>query len=367
MLRLKAFSSIGNKMLILLSGLSKNEKKEYDISDSFAKVRYSHSLIQQTLLYMALADSNGIIHMVLEKELASEMDCSVRTIKHNNKILMDAGVITWGRLFPGCIEVKFQGYLQNVLDLKLKNDSSTADVAEDIQIVSGDEVGLSGKFETKKGYAVLSADRVRELVKLKDVNALRIALRFYRAFEKDVVVRNQPHTFSTYTEFKQFLPKYLHFPKAINDLLGKVKGLFDMSIYHTAEELSGLVEGKAPNDPISQMVKTGFLTRYTVSKMRNSRIEKSTQIIKLRAAYHDLRIYASKESDYYSNVVKLSDGELKALISSFGLHLIGEALDVVRTLYSGTPISLDESDKPPLMQRFEFNPSLCLREIANNF
>ena len=30
----------------------------------------------------------------------------------------------------------------------------------------------------------MSAERVRELVHLKDVNALRIALRFYRAFRK---------------------------------------------------------------------------------------------------------------------------------------------------------------------------------------
>lgn len=364
MLRLKAFSSIGNKMLILLSGLSKNEKKEYAISDSYASVKYSHTLIQQTLLYMALADSNGVVPFVHESELALEMDCSVRTVQLNNKALMDAGVLECERLYTGCAQIRFRGYLENVLDLTPESDIAEDD---DSDIVSGDKVGLPTKFESNKGYTVLSAERVRELVHLKDVNALRIALRFYRAFEKDVASRNQSHAYLSYKEFKQFLPKYLHFPKAINELLGKIRNLFQLDIYDTVDKIDKHSKAVIPTISLAKKLKGRFLARLTLTEEKTPRYEKSKQVIGLRAAFNELRNYTFNESDYHSRVSSLSDEEIKALVSSFGLSLIKDSLDVIRNLYSGTPVSLEETDKPPLMQRFEFNPSLCLREIATNF
>lgn len=364
MLQLKAFSSIGNKMLVLLSGLSKKEKKEYCISTAYASVKYSHTLIQQVLLYIALANSKGIIPLVPEDELAAEMDCSLRTIQHNNKILSDAGILDWERRCTGCIRVTFHGYLQNVLDLTPEL-SGTETKGDDL--LSGDEIELSGKFKSEKGYTIMSAERIRELVNLKDVNALRVALRFYRAFEKEVVVGKQKHAYVTYEEFKQFLPKYLHFPKAINELAQKVKALFDLNTYKKGNDVLGFVKDTAPAEALSERIKGNFLARLTVSEARDSRQEKATQVFELKGAYNRLRKFVSDKSDFHSSLKRLSDGEAKALVSSFGIEKMRNAITVLVSLYKEEPISLDESDKPPLMQRFEFNPSLCLREIANNF
>ena len=364
MLNLKAFSAIGNKMLILLSGLNKTEKNAYGISDAYASVKYSHTLIQQMLLYVALSDSNGIVPIVLEEELSEEMECSIRTIQHNNKVLTDAGILSWERLCSGCIQVTFQGYLPNVLDLTPESDTSETDEG---YLLSGDEIGLAEKYKSKKGYTIMSAERVRELVRLKDVNALRIALRFYRAFEKDVVSRKQEHAYLSYNEFKQFLPKYLHFPKAINELALKVKALFDLNIYNTKEKVTELIKLENPNPTLAQKVKGGFLTRLTLPDLKNSRIEKSKQVIELKAVFNQLREYAFDTSDFHTHIKALSDGEIKALVSSFGIKVMKKAIAVLMSLFEGTPISLEESDRPSLIQRFEYNPSLCLREIANNF
>lgn len=364
MLQLKAFSSIGNKMLILLSGLAENEKSFYGISDAFASVKYSHTLIQQMLLYMALADSNGIVHIVLEDELAKEMDCSVRTIQHNNKRLTEAGVIGHRRICVGCIQITLQDYLHNVLDLMLEHDTTETEETSDI---SSDEIGKAGRFKSKRGYTIMSAERVRELVNLKDVNALRIALRFYRVLEKEVQVSKQEHAYVSYDEFKRFLPKYLHFPKAINELSRKVKGLFDLETYKTRGEVQSIVKDKIATAALAKRMEGGFLARLRVPEAKDSRKEKSKQIIELKEAFNKLRTFTFKTSDFHSKIRALSDGETKALISSFGINQIKKAINALEYAYRGTPISLEESDKPSLIQRFEFNPSLCLREIAVNF
>ena len=118
---------------------------------------------------------------------------------------------------------------------------------------------------------------------------------------------------------------------------------------------------------LAQKVKGGFLTRLTLPDLKNSRIEKSKQVIELKAVFNQLREYAFDTSDFHTHIKALSDGEIKALVSSFGIKVMKKAIAVLMSLFEGTPISLEESDRPSLIQRFEYNPSLCLREIANNF
>ena len=100
-LTLNAYSPVSNKLLIALSGITRNhkietadgrteyhyEKHEYGIKDSY--LSFTWSQIKQMLLFVGLSDSDGNIIHVKESDLAAAMKCSERTVQRNNKIFSD--------------------------------------------------------------------------------------------------------------------------------------------------------------------------------------------------------------------------------------------------------------------------------------
>ena len=234
-------------MLLLLSGIAETDRCNSPISEGYASVKYSHTLIQQMLLYIALSNSSGIVPIILEEVLASEMECSVRTVKHNNKVLADAGVLEWERLYSGCIQVRFHNFLHSVLDVPSENEAT--EMGEGQLLFDG----LPLKFDPIKVCATISAGRVIELVSLKDVNALRVALRLL-VFGKEAILRKQTQVYVSDNDIKQVLPSYLHFPKAINEVVEELKMIFDFHVYNTQEAVLEFVDNEVYDKTLSIIV-----------------------------------------------------------------------------------------------------------------
>jgi len=262
MLRIKDVSVIGKKFLLLLSGARKAEGNSYDISDEYASVKYSHTRIQQILLYLTLADSNGIVGFVLEEMLAEEMSCSVGTIKQNNKVLAEAGILECERLFPGCIQVRFHDYLCSVLGLVPERDTTEIEEGDCFPI---EQIDNFEKFQSIHKCTRIGVERVRELVSLRDVNALRIALRFL-VLEKEAILRNQPYVYLTAKEISQTLPKYLHFSSAVIQAVKELNGIFDMSIYNTQDKVFENMDNEAIVSLLEKKPMTWFLIRLNVQE-----------------------------------------------------------------------------------------------------
>ena len=132
---LNAYSPVSNKLLIALSGITRNhkietadgrteyhyEKHSYGIKDSY--LSFSWSQIKQLLLLVGSSDSNGNIVYAKESDLASAMNCSERTVQRNNKIFSDRGILKWSRLYSGTISVQFTNYLDDIMDLQEITDT----------------------------------------------------------------------------------------------------------------------------------------------------------------------------------------------------------------------------------------------------
>lgn len=247
-------------MLLLLSGLKEAEKKSYGVLGTYADVRDSHTRLQQILLYLALADSNGVVHTVLEEMLAEEIGCSIRTIQHNNKVLVDAGVLECRRICVGCIQLRFHKYLLNVLGLVPECDATEKEEGGRFPI---DQIDLFERFRSVHRCTMISAERVIELVSLKDVNALRIAFHTL-VIEKEAVLGNQRHVYLSKKDFREVLPKYLHSPRAIIQVVKELKGIFDMSIYNLQDKVFENLDNEAIDSLLEKKAVSGFLIRLNV-------------------------------------------------------------------------------------------------------
>lgn len=249
-------------MLLLLSGLKEAEKNSYGTLGTYPNVKNSHARMQQILLYLALADSNGVVPIVLEEMLAEEIGCSIRTIQHNNRVLEDAGVLEYRRLFPGCIQLKFHNYLLNVLGLV---PESNATKMEEGGGFPGDKIDLFERFQSIHRCIRIDAERVLELVSLKDVNALRIAFQTL-AIEKEAVLNNQGHVYLSKKNFREVLPKYLHSPRAMIQVVKELNGIFDMSILSIQDKVFENMDNEAIVSLLEKKPMTGFLIRLNVQE-----------------------------------------------------------------------------------------------------
>lgn len=257
--QIKDVSVIGNKILLLLSGIAETERCNFPISDGYASVKYSHTLIQQMLLYIAMSNSNGFVPIVLVEVLASEMGCSVRAVQQNNKVLADAGVLEWERLCSGCIQVRFHNYSSGVLDVHSEDEVMVVGEGERIFLE------LPVTFDPIKVCTTMSVERVSELVSLKDVNVLRVALRLL-VFEKEANLRKQTQVYVSDNDIKQVLPRYLHFPKAINEVVEKLKMIFDIHVYNTREAVLEFVDNEVYDKTLSIIAGSRLVLCINVQK-----------------------------------------------------------------------------------------------------
>lgn len=177
-----------------------NEKNMYG-----NKPRLKSVAMKLLLLYHFLSpDENGIIRSINPKSVAKYLQCHVRTIKNANAVLQKYDYIMYCNdgLLSHSITVRIIGY--------------------DSYALPADKGG--------RGYATFSKDFLEELVKIKDINQLRILIR--AALEADTKRNTQDIIIKeNYSTLQGFLPGYCK-PGIIKRALSNFTDILGEIQYH---------------------------------------------------------------------------------------------------------------------------------------
>jgi hypothetical protein len=157
-----------------------------------------------TLLYYHFLqiDRFGVISNVSEKEVAKAVGCSVRTVKNNNALLEQAGLILLSNNGRN-VNVWIRGY-------KDYHQGGNA------------------------GYKSMTLSFFKELVAMDNVNEIRFMLRQGLKYDNDTVKRNYTRNKSkkvyskiSFNDAKVFLPKYTHYKSMINRIANNKSQAFE--------------------------------------------------------------------------------------------------------------------------------------------
>lgn len=146
-------------------------------------------------------DDHGLVRRLSPKKLAAYLNCTVKSIRNANQKLQEYGYIMYSQ----------DGFSRNFFQVLLTEYSSYA---------------LSAK-EGGRGYATFNREFVDELVKIQDLNQLRIYLRTALDFDTN---RNPAKELTTKTNFailRSYLPTYCK-PNIIKKALSSISNLFDV-------------------------------------------------------------------------------------------------------------------------------------------
>lgn len=148
--------------------------------------RLSKLQMLQLLYYHFLPiDSRGVILGISEKSVAQALNCTVRSVQNNNKVLEETGIIYSSNCGEGRI---------NVMILPYKQYHAT-------------------KEEGGSGYLSMSVEFFELLLHVKNVNALRMELRKLLVYDNDTAKRiygKSEVSHISKNDWKLFLPKYTH-------------------------------------------------------------------------------------------------------------------------------------------------------------
>lgn len=165
--------------------------------------RLSRLQLCQLLLYYALGpDEKGIVRNISEKEVASILGCTTRTIRNNNKRLIELNylLLSW---------VSKNKY--NVLLLDYESQHLTAQ-------------------EGGRGYITMSNNLFMQLIKIKNVNSLRLEIRNLVKFDDQNVKRIKTRKASyTYKNIRAFLPSYINYQIIKNKIIKEASNIFHIT------------------------------------------------------------------------------------------------------------------------------------------
>ncbi len=208
---------------------------------SVKHTRLSKSQILQFILYHFLPiDERGVIRGVCEKEIADLLGVSLKTVRNNNHLFEEIGLI----YFSGS--------------------------SEGINIMLIDYPRYFDK--DGYGYMELEVSRFGELKGITHVNSLRLELRMELVYDNNEVKRqykkdNSPCKIS-FNDFKTFAPKYTHYKGMLEDIIKKgtssfKKAVENSTIYFVLEQ--GVQNGKALKEQRKEEY-TKFLEEYLQEK-----------------------------------------------------------------------------------------------------
>lgn len=177
--------------------------------------RLSKTQIAQFLLYHFYhVDERGIIRNVQEKDIAETIGCTVKTVRNNNVIFEQLGLIYYSRSSYG-INIKLVEYPRYF-----------------------DKNGY--------GYIELSFERLEELIQIENVNALRLEIRKELVYDNNEAKRKYKYDYSpckiSFHDFKTFAPKYTHYRGMLEEITNKGTNTYqtvikeDNTIYFTLKE-----------------------------------------------------------------------------------------------------------------------------------
>ncbi|PLS19722.1 hypothetical protein CVD28_04735 [Bacillus sp. M6-12] len=173
-----------------------NIKKELVVEDNRLS---KYQLLQLVSYHFLGVDSRGVVPFVSAKQLAEKFDCTVKTIKNNNKRFVELGLISITHYSSDLFSVDIQGY-------------------EDYHLT---------KMEGGTGYVQMSKNFLEALVTLDNVNSMRLAIRALLQYDNEVELKQKEQCYYSYNDIKRFMPSNINHKKIIDELLLKTKHIFD--------------------------------------------------------------------------------------------------------------------------------------------
>ncbi|PES55360.1 hypothetical protein CN515_04760 [Bacillus cereus] len=380
-LTIKRHTLIANKLLVLFSGLSRNtkvddkyyyEKHAFGIDSKFLPIpgefKWTSSLIKQVIAYVAKSNSEGFISFLSEEELANTIHCSVRTIRNNNKLLEDKGIIRWDRIFGEYIKVELVDYLLQFLDLQpkdianIKKDDVFADVKEYIANVKVDLLGEElTDYVSKGGYTSISDDVIYELFKIKDVNVLRLAMRALYSFEKEVNVKENSEAVVSYSEIKNVLPPYIGYKSAIRKMADKLSHIFQLELFEGNQCIRTFFEEKKANKSIENKIKDGFVLSFNLVGTKHSKQQKRTEAI---LGVFEFNKFA-RNIESWGGSLDITEKQIKSLVYEFGLESLNKTIVSIEKNINESIKTLNDSKG--FLDRMKENTYGFIRNIANGY
>lgn len=167
------------------------------------KPRIKSIALKLLLVYHFLSpDDQGMVCGLSSRELAGYLGCTVRSIKNANSVLQKYGYILYSQ--DGAHKHRFQVILTEYTSYSLPADQGG------------------------RGYATFNRECLEELIRIKDLNQLRIFLRAAldadtnRNPEKELIISQD------YETLRRFLPAYCK-PGIIRRALSSVTALFSVA------------------------------------------------------------------------------------------------------------------------------------------
>lgn len=191
------------------SPLSSDNPAESDVLCRTEEKRLPKYAVLQLLFYHFLqVDENGVIQHVSEKMVAHALSCSPRTIRNNNRILEEAGLIFCSRSGNG-INIWIRDYSDY-------------------------------HHEGGSGYERMTYPFFEELVKLDMVNSVRYMIRQELKYDNDTPKRKYAkkqddlqYSKLSFNDAKVFLPKYTHYAGMIQTFATASTSVFETKLDHS--------------------------------------------------------------------------------------------------------------------------------------
>lgn len=343
---------IANKWLIIFSGINKNAilkngKKQYEqhafhIPKEWLSIKWTRSLIKQTLCFLALTDSKGNIGVISLEQIAKIIHCSTRTVKENLQQLHNLGLLETQTLWGEYRTLRFLNYKENFLDLYpvAQNETKTGQTFE---VLSDEDREIPHHSYT--GYTTIKQEALLELFDMKNINELKLACRAIYLYEKEVNIAGNEQAYLTYTDLKGILPKYYAFKAQIKKGFQALKKLFDYQTLEKEQVIKGLLSNQKTTPSLLEKLKNPFLIGFTFHKDKDSRyIQKKDQ----DEAFFSFMLFANE-----MKIKPISYDQQASLISEFGLFAVKdglqEILDLFHQPYSGVRSTMmDAIDTKPI-------------------
>lgn len=267
---------IANKWLIVFSGINKsatkNGKKQYEqhafhIPKEWISIKWTRSLINQTLCYLGLTDSKGVLGVVSTEDIAAKINCSSRTVKENNKQLVELGLIEVDNLWGEYLNIRFSKYKEDFLDLYPSNKEE--DKGQALDVLAEDERDIPHRSRT--GYTMIKRESLFELFEINNVNELKIACRALYIYEKEVNMAGKETAYITYSDLKGILPKYYAYKAQIKKGFSSLRKLFTYNPLEKEQVINDLLANQKVTPSILEKAKNTFMIGFKLLKEKDSR------------------------------------------------------------------------------------------------
>lgn len=320
--KLKRYVPLSRKLLIVLSNQTKKNinnrsaKSNYRISDNWTEdIRFSKSLIKQILFYAAICDSEGKIEGVLTEDIAKGIGFDVRTIQNNNEYLKDKGII----------DTDHTKYYWRVNITLLNYTLDWKGIA-----VEGEK---KHEKESHGGYILVTDTLFRELLALKEINTLRVAIGFI-LHEHDTVTlpntqseRMNKEAILSYEQIKGMIPSYLHFKEGIKKIVEPLKSIFNVSILGTTyikENYDSIITSfKNKVSSIRDLWAVG----YQIDAANNGNVRRAAELHEGEKLFKNFYVHVVSQ---HVRKVNISADDLNATILEFGLERFNKGLEIIK-------------------------------------